>query len=1013
MRREQTIMNQSQIRPWALRTGAFALGSTLLLGLAVPALAHAETPEPNAVAHETVAAEPAAEPAPEAAPGPVPDTEPGTEPEAAPDPGQPLATEQAPQVAQLTHAPANAPAESGAEEADAIEPEDEKGEAADPAPSSARAAAEAPGAADFTATGIGPGQMRYYSDSVANALRYMASVAGPAGIEYQLQANGHSTTDWATPGTRADLWFGSAGFTGTVRLVIRNVGTETADVFIDRGWDGLEGKQLRAYATVNRSDLRITGDVMPLSPGQTVEVGGTITGASGANRNFTVTTDAQGRYEHTARGLAPGAYTVNVTIRVDGEVSRTIVGGRVIPAADAPQVGLLIEPETGQVNGYYPRAVGVRIDVVDDDGIEWIRATTNGPAYQTVQNGALLPFATDGAHTLTVWARDTLGNESNPRTLEFRIDSTDPTVSTSGVLAAGVVERGAQAVAEFTCDDATSGIESCLIAFDGGQPQATGAVIDTSTVGNLSYAITARDLAGREHRSEGALMVRGDVRPPTVTHTATPEPNARGWNREEVEVMLDARDEESGLDSFVYRVNGGAWIEPPVLGEPVRVLVAGDGRHTVQWVATDAMGNATPLTGRSVHIDATPPSVEIDPSLSDRQIRQGAAVLAAFECSDALSGLDGCVGSTPNGQPLPTGQLGSHALTVTATDIAGNTITRRVDYQVVADDGTALDAEATPDRAGNRGWWNGPVSVLLNPDPATGAVGVAWTMIGAQTGSGVTDGGEDVTVTVAGLTIISYSPVDDYGRRGDARTIEIRIDQTTPAASAISDPVPNARGWLRRDATLLIESSDRESGLDRLEYRLGDGAWVSLSSAPAQVPLTAEGVYAIEYRAFDVAGNATSVRSHAVRTDKTAPTVTVDPSIAGVEVEVGEALTASYACADALSGVQACVGSIPLGAPLPTDAEGVFELVVTALDNAGNITRETVEYTVSAAGQGGAGGPGNQPDPEPAQNSGSPGGLPVTGVVEIAPLTAMAGAIAAAGLAALLGAGARRRRSTD
>ena len=45
-------------------------------------------------------------------------------------------------------------------------------------------------------------------------------------------------------------------------------------------------------------------------------------------------------------------------------------------------------------------------------------------------------------------ASDALGNESNPRTLLFNLDMTDPTVVRSGVLQSGSVVRGARALAE-------------------------------------------------------------------------------------------------------------------------------------------------------------------------------------------------------------------------------------------------------------------------------------------------------------------------------------------------------------------------------------------------------------------------------------------------------------------------------------------------------------------------------------------------------------------------------------
>lgn len=1017
-------MNTHQRHPRLLRLGAAAVGMALAFGCT--AMAHAEEEAPGAAApraeqtggaiddlagdpapEEPTAEQQAEEVVPE--PGPVPEPVPAPVPEpqeSEASSAQRLATEQD-----------EVPEQEPAAEGPGIAEESESSAAEDP---SERSAASEPPSADFTVTGIQPGAQRFYRESVRDMSTYIASVAGPAGVVFRLEA-GSQVTEWRTPSEDARLFFSPHGagdyYTGDVTLTIRNDSEQVADVFVERRWKVSTDGQLRVFPSVNRSELQLRGDVMPVRAGEVFNVGLTITSASGDVRFVTVDTEADGTYRTTVRGLEPGAYTVQAQTSWRGIPQFDIKGARVVAAADVPSISLAYEPEMGAVNGWFSRPVGLRVSAEDADGIEWIRVVENGRAYQNVENGSLLRYTADGRYELVFTASDALGNESNPRTLLFNLDMTDPTLVRSGVLQSGSVVRGARALAEFECDDTASGIESCLISIDGGEFAPSGALVDTRTVRDIPYSIVARDVAGREHRVDGTLHVTGDTAPPVVTHEASPAPNAHGWNRDEVEVVLDARDAESGLDAFVYRVDGGAWTAPPVLGEPVRVLVTGDGRHLVEWEATDGVGNSTGVQGRGVNIDSTGPAVEFAPSLPDSQVVQGSSVTASFTCTDALSGVDGCVGSTPNGAALPSDTLGVHFLSVTATDLAGNAATQRISYEVVRADG-ALAATATPEQPGNRGWWDGPVSVLLDPVAASGAIGVEWSMTGAQTGSGVTDGGEYVEVEAAGLTAIEYAAIDDYGRRGPQQTLDIRIDRVAPSASSVLEPTANARGWLRRDAVLHIDASDRESGLDRLEYRVNGGAWQSQQTSPAEVPVTAEGEYAVEYRASDVAGNSTSLRSHGVRLDKTDPVVAIAPSIVDAEIELGEELLADFDCSDALSGMQSCVGSVPVGQPLPTDVEGDFELVVTALDHAGNVTRQLAQYTVVAAeGNGGSGG-GQQPgggsgSAGGGQQPGGGNGLASTGAEGLGSLGGLALGLTAASLlgAAGLGiAGARRAK---
>jgi hypothetical protein len=86
-----------------------------------------------------------------------------------------------------------------------------------------------------------------------------------------------------------------------------------------------------------------------------------------------------------------------------------------------------------------------------------------------------------------------------------------------------------------------------------------------------------------------------DTTPPTVTATLDPpEPNGdpapgyEGTYHTPVEVTLDALDDESGVDTVEYALDGGDWTayEGPF-------TVSDDGEHTVAYRATDVAGNTS------------------------------------------------------------------------------------------------------------------------------------------------------------------------------------------------------------------------------------------------------------------------------------------------------------------------------------------------------------------------------------------------------------------------------------
>lgn len=167
------------------------------------------------------------------------------------------------------------------------------------------------------------------------------------------------------------------------------------------------------------------------------------------------------------------------------------------------------------------------------------------------------------------------------------------------------------------------------------------------------------------------------------------------------EVVLDATDDQSGLDSLNYRVDGGEWTaydEPFKLTEP--------GSYTVDWRADDVAGNETtgsfpvvvpeedvdePPTG-----DTTPPVVQLDllPAGPD-----GTAGWYRSEVKVKVGATDESPGSPKVEYRIDGGAWtgydgafwirddGTHQVSVRATDAAGNTsapLTRQVSLDRVA-----------------------------------------------------------------------------------------------------------------------------------------------------------------------------------------------------------------------------------------------------------------------------------------------------------------------------------------
>lgn len=82
--------------------------------------------------------------------------------------------------------------------------------------------------------------------------------------------------------------------------------------------------------------------------------------------------------------------------------------------------------------------------------------------------------------------------------------------------------------------------------------------------------------------------------------------------------------------------------------------------------------------------------------------------------------------------------------------------------------------------------------------------------------------------------------------------------------------------------------------------------------------------------------------------DTTAPAISITSPAANAVYSLGAPVTASYSCGDEAggSGLASCQGSGPAGAAVDTSTAGAHTFTVSAADNAGNKTTQTVAYSV-------------------------------------------------------------------
>lgn len=173
-----------------------------------------------------------------------------------------------------------------------------------------------------------------------------------------------------------------------------------------------------------------------------------------------------------------------------------------------------------------------------------------------------------------------------------------------------------------------------------------------------------------------------DVIPPRSEHFIAPAPNAHGWNNVPVEVVITARDDDSGVAAIHYVLDGD---EIVVTGDTARFRVEAEGIHRLEYWAVDAAGNEeTPHNSVLIKLDFTPPVVFVESPEEGAEYLLRQPVEARWFAFDALSGIEAAEGTTPFfGEEDLTGDVGVCVFRVTAADMAGNASVVEVNYQVI------------------------------------------------------------------------------------------------------------------------------------------------------------------------------------------------------------------------------------------------------------------------------------------------------------------------------------------
>ncbi|HET6922541.1 MAG TPA: Ig-like domain-containing protein, partial [Anaeromyxobacteraceae bacterium] len=419
----------------------------------------------------------------------------------------------------------------------------------------------------------------------------------------------------------------------------------------------------------------------------TADPGASVTLSDGSRSYGPVTAGAGGAFAYTlaaGEALADGWYAFSATQAVNGvtsDASAPVSFTIDATAPDAPVLDAVASPTRSEpvaVSGSAEAGSTVRLSV---DGALAATAGAAGGAFS-----ASLTGVAEGPHQLTAAATDAAGNqgpESAP--VAFTVDRTAPAIPSLDAFPAPVA---ADPVPVSGRTEAGASVEVFLDG--GGSPAATATAdgvgsfaVFLAGLAEGSHQVTARaaDAAGNQSGTSSPLSFQVDRIPPAPPVLA---PVASPTAADPVPVSGTA---EPGATVTLF-LDGGA--SPAASAQAdgagafsAALAVAVDGTHQIAAIAADAAGNLGPFSNPvAFTVDRTAPaSPALTSPAAGATVASGAVTVSgtAEPGSTVSVSLDGgapvtvlAAGDGSFGVEVSAGQ-GSHTLSVTATDPAGNT----------------------------------------------------------------------------------------------------------------------------------------------------------------------------------------------------------------------------------------------------------------------------------------------------------------------------------------------------
>ncbi len=334
-------------------------------------------------------------------------------------------------------------------------------------------------------------------------------------------------------------------------------------------------------------------------------------------------------------------------------------------------------------NGWYQNDIYIKINVIDNEsgaaGYKRCMSNTECEPDDTIYSDSSQIYlnSESASNYVCIIGVDNYGNESEKSCVVYKIDKTAPTIDNVGDLIVQLNDT-VDLSSNVTYTDALSGIDGTLTII----PTS----IDTSTIGTKQVTYKVQDQAGNVREVVRNIIVDADA--PTVTFSPVDNSviNENGWAKDNFYLRATITDNSgSGLQSAKScTTNSSSECEPIAefteTTKDFYIETEGSNRACIE--VTDNNNKTTKICSDTYNLDKTAPTAGTANFTGTLGTNDWYTTDVTVDIIDGSDNLSGHSSTTSNITSITT-NTGGTTVTITTTDLAGNSSSR--DYTIKID----------------------------------------------------------------------------------------------------------------------------------------------------------------------------------------------------------------------------------------------------------------------------------------------------------------------------------------